>query len=70
MQEELRQKALKALNNAPSEEEINIASFEAGGQEHPYLENIQELPEEEKKDMLVAGVDTTEKEGQGHYSGR
>ncbi|HAF17254.1 MAG TPA: hypothetical protein DCG84_02840 [Peptococcaceae bacterium] len=67
MQEELRQKALKALNNAPSEEEINIASFEAGGQEHPYLENIQELPEEEKKDMLVAGVDTTEKERAGTF---
>ncbi|NLN21014.1 MAG: SufD family Fe-S cluster assembly protein [Syntrophomonadaceae bacterium] len=67
MQEELRQKALKALNNAPSEEEINIASFEAGGKEHPYLENIQELPEEEKKDMLVAGVDTTEKERAGTF---
>lgn len=68
MQEELRQKALKALNkNAFQGEEIDIASFEAGGKEHPYLENIQELPEEEKKDMLVAGVDTTEKERTGTF---
>ncbi|MGB4043812.1 MAG: hypothetical protein WBK18_07975, partial [Thermacetogeniaceae bacterium] len=62
MREELRQKALKALNKyALGEEEIDIASFEAGVKEHPYLESIQELPEEEKKDMLVAGVDATEK---------
>jgi Fe-S cluster assembly scaffold protein SufB len=68
MQEELRQKAQEALKkNAPLGEEIDIGSFEAGGKDHPYLENIQELPDEEKKDMLIAGVDTTEKERAGTF---
>ena len=56
--------------NALIGEEIDIVNFEAGGKDHPYLENIQELPDEEKKDMLIAGVDTQRRREPVVYSRR
>ena len=41
--------------------------FVAEGKEHPYLEKLEELPEEDKEDMLIAGVDSTEKERIGSF---
>lgn len=68
MQDELRRKEQQALNKkAPLEEEIDIDKFVAGGKEHPYLENLEALPEEDKEDMLIAGIDPTEKERTGSF---
>jgi hypothetical protein len=68
MQDELRQKAQQALHKkAALGEEIDLDRFVAGGKEHSYVENLKSLPQEEKEDMLVAGVDTTEKQRTGSF---
>ena len=68
MQDELRRRAQQALNKKASlGEEIDLDKFVAEGKEHPYLEKLEELPEEDKEDMLIAGVDSTEKERIGSF---
>jgi len=68
MQDELRQKAQQALHKkAALGEEIDLDRFVAGGKKHSYVENLESLPQEEKEDMLVAGVDTTEKQRTGSF---
>jgi hypothetical protein len=68
MQDQLRRKAQQALNKKASlGEEIDLDQFSAGGKEHPYLNKLEELAEEDKEDMLIAGVDTSEKERTGSF---
>ena len=68
MQDELRQKAQKALDKSASfGEEIDFNSFNAKEKVHLYLDNLVDLPDEEKKDMLIAGVDVSEKERTGTF---
>ncbi|HHW40903.1 MAG TPA: SufD family Fe-S cluster assembly protein [Syntrophomonadaceae bacterium] len=68
MQEERRLKAQKALDKqAAYGEPVDFDRFHDESEEHPYLENLQELPEEKQKAMLLAGVDVTEKERAGTF---
>lgn len=68
MQEEKRQGAWKVRDNSVSSgEEIDPERYLSGWKDRPYLENLHDLPEEEKEDMLIAGVDPTEKERTGTF---
>lgn len=68
MQEENRQKARKGFDNGDSfGEEVDPERYQVGWKDRPYLENLDDLSEEEKEDMLVAGVDPTGKERTGTF---
>jgi len=47
--------------------EIDLDQYPAGGKQHPYLKDLNAIPEEFKRDMLTAGVDPSEKERTGTF---
>ncbi len=68
MRDQLRQKALQALDKkGPFGEEIDLGQFITGGKKHPYLEKLAGLAKEDQEDMLIAGVDASEKERTGSF---
>ena len=68
--DKLREKAAKAIDKkAALGPDINLDKFERASPPQGYLANINlcTLPEEERRRLLMAGVDVTEKERGGTY---
>jgi hypothetical protein len=58
MQEGLRNKELQVVKldkRAYHGEEIDLDKYLLGGKDHPYLEKLDALSDENKQDMLIAG---------------
>jgi Fe-S cluster assembly scaffold protein SufB len=68
MDDELKQRAENALDKkAPVGEEIDLKHYHEEVDDHEYLPKLQELPKEQQQDMLLAGVDVSEKERAGTF---
>jgi hypothetical protein len=70
MQEGLRNKELQVVKldkKAYHGEEIDLDRYLTGGKDRPYLEKLDALSDENKQDMLIAGIDTSEKERTGSF---
>jgi Fe-S cluster assembly scaffold protein SufB len=70
MQEGLRNKELQVVKldkRAYHGEEIDLDKYLLGGKDHPYLEKLDALSDENKQDMLIAGIDISEKERTGSF---
>lgn len=52
---------------AVHEEQVDLDRFHDESEEHPYVEDLRELPEEKQRTMRLAGVDVTEKERAGTF---
>lgn len=71
MQEGLRNKELQVVKldkRAYHGEEIDLDKYLLGGKDHPYLEKLDALSDENKQDMLIAGIDISEKERTGRLT--
>ena len=65
---ELDEKAIKAKNKkATFGSDIDLESYESKPVDHEYIENLESLSRDDKENMLLAGVDTEEKERAGTY---
>jgi uncharacterized protein len=67
---ELKEKAEKALQKmAAFGEDINLQQFDSAPVPHAYLadEELCELPQEEQKRLIMAGLDVTQKERGGTF---
>lgn len=68
MKDEVVLKAQQAVEKqAMQEDAVDLSRFREESEEHPYLEDLRELPEEKQRAMRLAGVDVTEKERSGTF---
>ncbi|MGB9791602.1 MAG: SufB/SufD family protein [Thermacetogeniaceae bacterium] len=68
MKDEVILKAQQAVEKqATNEEPVDLGRFREESEEHPYLEDLRELPEEKQRAMRLAGVDVTGKGRSGTF---
>lgn len=68
MKDEVALRSQRAAGEgAVQEDAVDLSRFREETEEHPYLEDLQELPEEKRRAMRLAGVDVTEKGRAGTY---
>lgn len=66
--EDIKLKAEQALKKQSSfDEEVNLDQYRDKAESHAYIEDLQSLPEQERRDMLLAGVDASEEGRAGTY---
>jgi Fe-S cluster assembly scaffold protein SufB len=65
---DLDEKALRAKDKkAALGQDIDLNSYDSGPVAHDYMDDLVNLPEEDKKRMIMAGVDAGEKERSGSF---
>ena len=57
----------KSKGKFSPQEKLDIASYKSSSGEKPYLEDLEKVSPDQKKNMLSAGVDPSEKERSGTY---